>query len=220
MRRLFVFRPEPAAHRTVERARELGLDATAIPVFKLEPMAWSAPEPSEFDGLLLTSANAADMGGKELERLRGLPVHAVGEATAVAAEVAGFGVASVGRAGVDELLGSIDPGTRLLHLCGEDRRAPEQPNQLIRCVTVYRARAVERPGSLEELRGQVAAVHSPRAAKRLAELVDEKERATISVAAISRAAADAAGTGWANIRVADSPNDSSLLALARRLCDT
>jgi uroporphyrinogen-III synthase len=138
----------------------------------------------------------------------------------MAAEVAGFGVASVGRGGVDELLGSIAPGTRLLHLCGEDRRPPDRPTQPIRCVTVYRARTMDPADSLEVLRGQVAAVHSPRAAKRLAELVDEEARSTIRVAAISEATADAAGPGWAEVRVASVPNDSALLALARGLCDT
>jgi uroporphyrinogen-III synthase len=220
MRRLFVLRPEPAAHRTIERALGLGLDAIAVPIFKLEPVEWSAPRPDEFDGLLLTSANAVNMGGHQLERLRNLPVHAVGEATAVAAEVAGFGVASVGKAGVDELLGSIDPGTRLLHLCGEDRRAPDRPSQTIHRLTVYRARAITPPGSLEALHGQVAALHSPRAGTRLAELIDEKTRATIRVAAISQAAADAAGSGWAEVGIAAAPTDPALLALARRLCET
>jgi uroporphyrinogen-III synthase len=220
MRRLFVLRPEPAAHRTVERARELGLDATAVPIFELEAVEWSAPRIDEFDGLLLTSANAVNMGGSQLERLRNLPVHAVGEATAIAAEVAGFGVATVGRSGVDELLETIEPGVRLLHLCGEDRRAPERAKQAICCVTVYRSRGADPPDNLEALRGQVAAIHSPRAAKRLTELVPEGERATIRLATISQAAADAAGSGWEDIRIASSPNDSALLALARGLCDT
>lgn len=220
MRRLFVLRPEPAAHRTVERARELGLDAGAIPIFELEAVEWSAPRSGEFDGLLLTSANAVNMGGGELQRLRMLPVHAVGEATAAAAEVAGFGVASVGRGGVEELLESIDPEMRLLHLCGEDRRVPDRPKQRIHRVTVYRARAVDRPDNLEELRNQVVAIHSPRAGKRLAELIDEETRATVRIAAISQASAQAAGSGWADVAVAGAPNDSALLALARGLCDT
>ena len=90
MRRLFVLRPEPAAHRTVERARELGLDATAVPIFELDAVEWSAPRPGEFDGLLLTSANALRQGGAELDRVRGLPVFAVGEATAAAARTENF----------------------------------------------------------------------------------------------------------------------------------
>jgi len=220
MRRLYVFRPEPAAHRTVDRASQLGLEAIAIPLFELEPVEWAAPDPRKFDAILLTSANAVNMGGGQIENLRALPVHAVGEATALAAEVAGLGVASVGGGGVDELLESIEPDARLLHLCGEDRRAPDLPKHQISCVTVYRARAIERPESLEGLRDQVAAIHSPRAAKRLAELVPEQDRATIRVAAISRAAGEAAGRGWADVAIATAPTDSELLALAVRLCET
>ena len=220
MRRLVVLRPEPAANRTVERARELGLEAIAIPLFELEAVEWSAPDPAQFDGLLLTSANAVNMGGRQLERVRGLPVHAVGEATALAAEVAGLGVASIGKGGVEELLGSLRPGSRLLHLCGEDRRAPQLPRQQISCVAVYRARAMDLPDSLPDLRGQVAAVHSPRAARRLAEIVPDEDRADVRLAAISKAAADAAGPGWAEVRIATAPTDSALLALAVRLCET
>ena len=220
MRRLFVFRPEPAAHRTVERARELGLEATAIPLFELEALDWPEPDPTQFDGILLTSANAVNMGGPQLEHLRRLPVHAVGEATALAAEVAGFGIASIGQGGVEDLLESVEADARLIHLCGEDRRAPDRPKQQISCVTVYRARTVDAPGGIERLRGQVAAVHSPRAGKRLVELVPPEDRREITIAAISKAAAKAAGTGWADVRVATVPTDSALLVLARSLCET
>ena len=218
MRRLFVLRPEPAASRTVERAWSLGLDAVALPLFVLEPVEWAVPE-CEFDALLLTSANAVNMAGDGLQALRSLPVHAVGQATAVAAEAAGFGIATTGANGVDQLLSAIPPGTRLLHLCGEDRRAPDAPRQKITAVCVYRARAVDGFG-LDQLHGGVAAVHSPRAARRLAELVSKPQRARVSLAAISDAAAAAAGNGWADVRVAREPTDEALLALAARLCDT
>lgn len=220
MRRLFVFRPEPAAHRTVQRAMELGLEVTAVPLFELEAVEWQAPDPGQFDGILLTSENAVNMGGGQLEHLRRLPVHAVGKATALAAEVAGFGIATVGKGGVEDLLDSIEPNARLLHPCGEDRRAPDRPRQKIHCVTVYRARALDSPGSLDELFGQVAAIHSPRAARRLAELVPVEDRASVRIAAISQACAEALGEGWAEVHVADAPTNSALLALARRLCET
>jgi uroporphyrinogen-III synthase len=41
---------------------------------------------------------------------------------------------------------------------------------------------------------------------------------TIQLAAISEAAAQAAGSGWEEIGVAEKPNDGDLLALAARLC--
>jgi len=220
MRRLFVFRPQPAAGQSVERAKAMGLDAIAIPLFELERVRWAAPNPNDYDAILLTSANAVNMASSELGKLRELPVHAVGEATAVAAEVAGFGVASKGTGGADDLLRSIDPTLRLLHLCGEDRRTPRDPAQAITLLTVYRARALSAPADLTKLKGQVAVLHSPRAARRLAELVPEADRRDTLIAAISAAAADAAGCGWAEVRTAAKPNDASLLALAARLCET
>jgi uroporphyrinogen-III synthase len=216
MRRVIVLRPEPAAGETVRRARALGLDAHAMPLFEVEPVAWDAPEPSGFDALLLTSANALRHGGEQLRQLRALPVHAVGEATAEAARAEGFDVASVGKAGVDRLLRSIAPELKLLHLCGEHRKVPDGARQEIVAVPVYRAR--ERGVSLDGLSSAVALIHSPRAGRRFAELIGD--RGAIAIAAISAAAAEAAGGDWADVAVAETPTDDALLALAARLCNT
>lgn len=217
MRRLLVVRPEPGATATLEKARAKGLDAAAVPLFEVHALDWEAPEPSNFDGILLTSANAVRQAGEKLKKYRGLQAYAVGDATADAAREAGFGIASVGKAGVDRLLGSIDPEMKLLHPCGEDRRSPDGPKQRITAVPVYRAVALPDP-ELGDLSGAVVLAHSPRAAARLAELV--KDRSNTCVAAISDAAAEALGRGWARVEVADEPTDDALLALAARLCNT
>ncbi len=216
MRRLFILRPEPGASASVERARALGLDAVAVPLFAVSPVAWDAPEAARFDGVLLTSANAVRHSGEAIERLHGLKVYAVGEATAESAREAGFEIAATGDADAAGLLGSIAPDLRLLHLCGADRQGSGDAAQAITPVVVYRADAIDAP-MLGGLAGQVAAVHSPRAAGRLAELVEQGS--SIRIAAISASAAEAAGTGWERIETAAAPNDSALLALAARLCD-
>jgi uroporphyrinogen-III synthase len=216
MTRLLVLRPEPGATATVEKARRLGLDAVAVPLFEVETVEWTAPKTGGFDGLLLTSANAARFGGEQLRSLCGLKAYAVGEATAAAAREAGFDVAATGDAGVERLLGSIPPDLKLLHLGGEDRHDPEGVAQKITALTVYRARPVERP-ELVEAEGSVALIHSPRSGRRFAELV--ADRSTIGIVAISPAAAAAAGEGWRAIAVAEQPGDHALLALAARLCD-
>jgi uroporphyrinogen-III synthase len=217
MMRVLVLRPEPGASATVERARKRGLDAIALPLFEIEPVEWQAPDASRFDALLLTSANAVRFGGEQLEVLRGLPVHAVGEATAEAARQAGFDVSSAGDSGVERLLGSIDPSLRLLHLAGADRKGPQQPRQEIMSVTVYRSKP-RNDLDLTAARDSVAMVHSPRAAGRFAELIGAN-RSFVTIAAISRDAADAAGSGWAAIAAADAPTDEALLALTERLCN-
>jgi uroporphyrinogen-III synthase len=217
MTRLYVLRPEPGASATVERAKAIGLKAVAMPLFAIEAVPWTVADAGDFDGLLLTSANAVREAGKGLACLRALPVHAVGDATAAVAREAGFKITSVGHAGVDALLGTVAPGMRLLHLCGEDRRAPSNPRQAVTSICVDRSRALAAP-AIARLRGQVAAVHSPRAAERLGELADRSLRATVRLVAISAAAAQAAGSGWAAIGVAPRPDDRELLALAARLC--
>lgn len=216
MKRVLVLRPEPGASATAGKARALGLTAQAVPLFDISPIAWSAPEAADFDGVLLTSANALRHAGDKLAAYRGLPVYAVGEATAEAARQAGFGIASTGNAGVDRLLDSIEPRLKLLHLCGEDRRDPEQPKQHILAVPVYRSTAIQSP-RLGNTSGCVALVHSPRAGQRLGEIAEE--RSGIALAAISAATAEAAGDGWASVDIADEPSDEALLALAARLCN-
>jgi uroporphyrinogen-III synthase len=216
MKRVLVLRPEPGASATVERALGLGLEADAMPLFEVEPVAWRAPDPSRFDALLLTSGNAVRLGGDQLEWLRALPVHAVGQATADAARNAGFEVASTGEAGVDRLLDTLNAGQRLLHLCGEHRRQPERPLQETTQIVVYRS-SERADVDLRRADGAVVLIHSPRAGQRLAELV--KDRSTIAIAAISLAAAEAAGAGWQSVAIAERPTDEALLVTAASLCN-
>jgi uroporphyrinogen-III synthase len=220
MRRVVVVRPEPGATATVERAREHGLHAVAMPLFVVEPVAWAVPNPKSFDALLLTSANAVRHGGPSLAELRGLPVHAVGEATAAAALEAGFSVGTTGTGGIDDLLNEVEPGLRLLHLCGEDHRDPGAAHA-ITTVIVYRSRALPAPPQLATIGGDVVLIHSPRAGARLSDVTQHApvDRASIAIAAISPAAAEAAGPGWARVESAQVPSDDALLALAERLCN-
>lgn len=213
MRRLLVLRPEPGASNTVALARQQGLDVVAIPLFEIEPIAWETPVATAFDGLLLTSANAA----RQLDAgFHDLPIYAVGQATAEAAREAGRKIAAIGEADIDRLLESIDRDLKLLHLCGEDRRDPVDAHQVITSIPVYRAKAIDAP-DLRQIGGAVVLIHSPRAGRRLAELVDD--RGSIVVAAISPAAAEAVGSGWQIVEAAARPTDEALLALAARLCN-
>ena len=205
------------ASATVERAQAMGLHAFAIPLFVIQPLDWALPDVTNFDGLLLTSANAVRCAGPKLGRLRHLPMHAVGPATARAAAEAGLAPASTGESGVDDLLHALSPGLRLLHLCGEERHAPGASAHRITPVAVYRSAEVPDPSGLERLSGTVALVHSPRAGRRLAHLAPSRPRTAI--AAISRAAAEACGTGWERIAVAERPLDDALLSLGARLCE-
>jgi uroporphyrinogen-III synthase len=215
MARVLVLRPEPGASATVERARRLGLDAVAAPLFEIEPVAWDAPELAGFDGLLITSANAVRQAGAGLQALRGLEAYAVGEATAEAAREAGFDVAATGDAGVERLLASIEPDLRLLHLAGADRKECADARQELVPLVTYRSVPTDKPNLP---RADVALIHSPRAGTRLAELT--QERSVLTLVAVSEAAGAAAGSGWRAVHIAEAPTDDALLALAARLCNT
>ncbi len=215
MRRLLLLRPEPGLSASALRARKLGLDPLTCPLFRIEPIQWAPPDPGDYDGLLITSANAVREAGPGLQALSALPVHAVGEATAAVARGAGLEVATVGPGDILSLLPMIPADTRLLHLAGEDHRQVADPR--IDRRIIYRAAEIAEPG-LPPLDSLVIAVHSPRAGRRLAELAWDRDRA--SIAAISSAAARECGSGWASVDFADEPNDKSLLALAARLCHT
>jgi uroporphyrinogen-III synthase len=213
MRKLLLLRPEPGLSASAERVRALGLDFLCCPLFYVEPVSWNVPDPTQYDALLLTSANAVRHAGPELEQLARLPVHAVGRATAAAARDAGLTVETIGSGNVSDLLASLPSSLRLLHLAGEDHRAVD--DMRIDRRIIYQSVPIPDPG-LPTLGELVVAVHSPRAGARLAEL--SNERNSTIIAAISRAAAAACGEGWEGIAVAEEPNDKSLLALAASLC--
>ena len=221
-RMVVVLRPEPGNTRTATALRARGLEARQVPLFAVVPVYWTPPNPTGFDGLLLTSANAVRHGGAALDLFRRLPVVAVGAATAAAASEAGFAVAVTGgedaRAVVAE---ARDRGfARLLHLAGRER-APTQDG--VEAVTVYASEAVPVPADVaRSFEDALVLVHSARAATRLAELVDGAgaDRSRIALVAISRAVGDAAGTGWGDIAIAPEPSDPAVVAMAAASANT
>ena len=219
--KVLVLRPEPGASETAARARALGLEPVTASLFHVKPIAWEQPEAARFDAVLLTSANAARQGG--LSRYAELPCFAVGEATATAALLAGFTDVRTGRSdGAAALTEAAEAGARrVLHPCGRDHLPLEQEGVTVERHVVYAAEAVselsaEAAAALEQ--GAIALLHSPRAAALFATLVPD--RTTITIAAISPAAAAAAGPGWSRVAAAPRPRDEALLELARHLCQT
>ncbi len=213
-RALAVLRPEPGNAATAARVEALGLPAIRLPLFAVRPLAWEPPDPGQFDALLLTSANAVRHAGAALARLRALPVLAVGEATARAAAEAGFAVALTGDTGLDALLGQAGE-RRTLYLHAAEARVPAHP-AIVAAVPIYSSDALPlSPEALQPMLGNVALLHSPRAAQRLAELLPPADRARVRIAALSPAVADAAGDGWQKVTIAAAVSDAALLASAR-----
>ena len=221
MKRLVVLRPEPGATQTAGRAAVLGLDSIKMPLFEVHAVPWIAPPAGEFGGVLLTSSNAIRHAGPRLADFLGLTVFAVGPATAAAARGAGFTQVITGPGTVEALLAAISPSLPLLHLAGRDHHSPRQDRIAIERRVVYSSDMLQQPDDFAAVEHSVVAVHSPRAGRRLSELADHApiNRATVKLAAISSAAADAAGSGWREVGVASEPSEQALLALAARLCE-
>ena len=222
-RAIAVLRPEPGNTATAAAIEALGLTAIRLPLFEVHAIDWTPPDVTRFDALLLTSANAPRHAGPGLAGLRSLPVHAVGHATAAAARDAGLEVVAVGdRDGAALVATAAASGVRRgLLLGGRDRALASDPI-IAEAIAVYSsdpvAVAVE---ALDQLAGAVVLLHSPRAARRVADLIDRAgiDRRTVRLAAISAAAADIAGSDWQRIAAAASPDDAALIALARALAD-
>ncbi|MBB4618154.1 uroporphyrinogen-III synthase [Sphingomonas abaci] len=212
-RPIAVLRPEPGNGRTADRLAALGLAVIRQPLFAVAPVAWTAPDPTGFDALLLTSANAVRHAGIAATPLARLPVWAVGSATAAAARAAGLRVARTGTGGVAALVG--DRGDRrLLHLAGRERQAVPG----VTAITVYAADPLPvAAAAWAALSGSVALLHSPRAARALAAGV--VDRASLRLAALSPAILAAAGSGWDHALAVAVPEEDALLAAARALAD-
>lgn len=216
MRPLLILRPEPGASATAAKAAARGLDVLVRPLFEVRAIDWTPPDPARFDAVMMTSANAARVGGAGLARYRYLPLYAVGSATAKAARDAGFDeiVAGGNDAAAMTQIVAGDGRKHVLHLAGRDRIAAPAPFG-VETIAVYASEVVDGPALPP---GTIALLHSPRAARRFAELV--AERGDIALVAISQGAADAAGTGWQHILTAARPDDTAMLELAASLCET
>jgi uroporphyrinogen-III synthase len=218
-RPLLVLRPEPGASATVAAARALGLEAIAAPLFTIRPLGWALPDDPP-EAVLMTSANAARHGGRLMDGLKNVPLYAVGEATACEARQAGFHriVTGDGNARSIVALARRDGVRALLHLAGREHRDVMPDDIRVDRRIVYAADAVEAlpDAARTVLPVAVALLHSPRAARLFASLVDP---AGIAIAAISPAALAAAGPGWRIAEAAERPTDASLLAVAAKLCN-
>lgn len=125
--RVLVTRPQPDAARTAAKLERRGHRVIVDPVLTPEILPLPDIEAEQFSAIAFTSANAARIAGTNIafEKLLALPVYAVGGHTAEAARVAGFHDVhdADGDAGAlaDLIRSELAPGTRVLHLSGEER---------------------------------------------------------------------------------------------------
>lgn len=222
---VFVLRPEPGLTSTLVAAFDRGITARGMPLAEVEPLAWKAPaEP--FDALLIGSGNAIRHGGTELDKVRHLPVYAVGEATAQTAREAGMTVERVGQGGLQGLLDSLDAAPRhLLRLAGETHLPLDSPpSTTIVTVITYAVKFLSLGAAQAEMlgRGGVAMLHSGEMARHFAlecETVGVN-KGQLVIAALAPRIAELAGAGWQSVHTAPARNDASLLEMTAGLCQT
>ena len=222
MKPVIILRPEPGARETAARAMKLGLMPRLCPLFEARPIDWDAPPAERFDALLMTSAQAARLGGPLLSRYRRLPAYAVGHATARAMEEQGFEHVTEGDRDGSAIAARIaaDGHAHVLHLGGTTLARIDSGPLAIDRVAVYTIGGrpdAEIDPHLEP--GAILLVHSPRAGSRLAELIGPERRGSLHVIAISPAALTACGPGWSSGQAPELPDDERMLALAARLCE-
>lgn len=222
--RIIVLRPQPGATATAQALRAIGHDPVVTPLFVIEPVAWTPADAEAYDALLVGSANVFRHGGPALADLKGLPVYAVGGKTARMASDLGFRVRGQGSGGLAAMLPMLveDGHLHVLRLAGEDRVDLPATRLAIDTRIVYRSRALPMPDALREaLTGPaIVLLHSARAAQHFGQLVDSAgiDRAQIRLALFAPALVDAAGEGWAAVRVASAADDRALLDVVATLC--
>lgn len=221
---LLILRPQPGADASAARAAALGLIPLVAPIFAARAVAWEAPDAAAFDAVLLTSAHAARLGGPQLAAFTHLPCYAIGAATADAARSAGFATVIAGTSDGQAAAAraAADGHRSVFHPCGREHKSVAAPGLTVERRIVYASEKLPLSAAAAAAAeaGAIVLLHSPRAAEHFNELAEAEgmARSRIAIAAISKDALAAAGTGWREAVAATRPDDGDLLALAAGLC--
>lgn len=233
MRRVLVTRPEPGASATANALRAAGFEPVIASLTEILALRVDGEfEIGAIDAIAATSANALRHAPEQLlARLAGLPLFAVGEATATAATAAGFRnvVSGPGDApGLAALVqDGIAAGSTVLYLCGKVRRpefegAIESADLKIAMLETYDTRSRDPDAGFSRALAAgpplfAVLLHSSEAAKTLAGLMSRPGVAevfanAVAVAISARAAAPVQHGFVGRIRVAAEPTDAAMIS--------
>lgn len=219
---VWITRARPGAEATAARVAALGFTPIVDPLLEIAPIEASI----DLDGvsaLAFTSANGVQ-AFSGLSSARSLPVFAVGRATALAAREAGF--ASVASADGDvedlaRLIAAAQPG--LVLWAGAQEPAGDLVTALnaagvaARGVAVYAT--VERTPSNATLalldQPLTVLLHSPRAARRLSQILSLGPARALRLLCLSEAVAAGLSplAGSSSVACAPRPDETALLSL-------
>jgi uroporphyrinogen-III synthase len=228
---VLIFRPEPGAAETADRAAAMGWQPILSPALVLVPRSVALPR---VQAVLITSRAAA----RALpEPLPGLPLLAVGEATAREARARGWRDARAAGGTASDLAALaarlLDPRRGPLLLAAGEGYALDLAAELrrhgfrvLRRVAYAAAPAMQlsREACVALAGGRVGAAlfHSPRSARcamtlirqaGLAEAVARAEALAVSHRVAAAAVAALAPLRWQAVRIAERPDEAALLAL-------
>lgn len=224
---VLVTRPLEDGEEIAARLGEMGHTALLAPL--LSPQFDAGPEP-DFTGvqaILATSANGVRALMRRTAR-RDIPVFAVGPQTSAEAQAAGFTEIMNADGDARALAEATarwtapDKGA-LLHVCGQEAPGTladllERRGFSVRRAVLYRVEAARDlpPAVWEALaagRVDAALFFSPRSARIFCELAQSLPTEKLIALCISPATAKGLSRPFAGVRIADAPNQASLLAL-------
>ena len=223
---IWVTRTSPDNEKTAGALRQLGFDALAVPVLRVDGLPAKALD-EQPDAIVFTSVNGV-RHHSICSTLLDIPVVAVGDRTARSAALAGYTqvVSADGDVSALErlIVQSLPTGSRLLHLSAQ-RPAGDLTGTLHRMgysakrIAVYETHENAVTGLLASLPGLQRVggilIHSPRAGRVVRCCLDESERRFDGViyCISDAAAAPFVGMEGIDIRVAARPDEASMLAL-------
>lgn len=238
-RRVLVTRPEPGASETAQRLEALGFLPLKLPLHEIRVLPVSADAiPRRIAAVAVTSANAVRLASGELiSRLTGLSCFAVGEATAAAAQAAGFSRIVEGEGDAEALAETVitsRPAGLVVYLCGRvrhplfEQRLTDAGVAVVPVETYDTARSARTSDEISAAIGErpvdYALLYSANASEALVETMGRAELKDLfkntKFACISARIADAlAGKVSGKILVAPEPNETALLALLRETAE-
>ena len=227
--RVWITRAQPGAAATAARVAALGHEPLVAPLLRVRPIPGAALDLDGVGALAFTSANGV-AAFVDRSAARGLPVFAVGDATAAAARAAGFAEVRSAEgdvAALARLILKLRPPAPILHVAPRERSgdlAGTLTAQGVACRTaeLYESAVADRlpaaaAEALEAAAIDAVLVHSPKAAAAVARLIDSAEEG-VAVFALSLACAEPLErAGFRAIAVAAAPTEAALLALLEPL---
>jgi uroporphyrinogen-III synthase len=235
-RRILVTRPQPAAGDFADRLRREGFGAVVAPMTEYVELDHHIGDIAKYNGFIFTSAQGVNIFARSFTE-RYIPIFAVGDATAMTAEAAGFQrvySAQGDAAALQELVAAEKDSLKLknmLHVCGEDTAedfgtALQDVGVYVERVPVYKAKFVDKlpAETVQALKNNeitTVTLLSARTAENFVKLVQQDPAlagSTTGIEAIclsDRVAEAAKPLPWRVMRIAASPQMESVMDLLR-----